>query len=133
MKKTLKLTALVMAVAILVCAFAGCTAKLDKLIVGKWSDEQNKVTVEFKDDGTFKFESSNLNILGLSIGTSVSGTYKVNTEADPATVTAAPEMSFAGFKAGAEIIFTAAYDKDSKVLKLTNDKLGTLNLTKVEE
>ena len=53
MKKTLKLTALVMAVAILVCAFAGCTAKLDKLIVGKWSDEQNKVTVEFKDDGTF--------------------------------------------------------------------------------
>lgn len=91
------------------------------------------MTVEFKDDGTFKFESSNLNILGLSIGTSVSGTYKVNTEADPATVTAAPEMSFAGFKAGAEITFTAAYDKDSKVLKLTNDKLGTLNLTKVEE
>lgn len=133
MKKTLKLTALVMAVAILVCAFAGCTAKLDKLIVGKWSDEQNKVTVEFKDDGTFKFESSNLNILGLSIGTSVSGTYKVNAEADPATVTAAPEKAFAGFKVGAEIIFTAAYDKDSKVLKLTNDKLGTLNLTKVEE
>ena len=33
MKKTLKLTALVMAVAILVCAFAGFTAKLDKLIV----------------------------------------------------------------------------------------------------
>lgn len=133
MKKTLKLTALVMAVAILVCALAGCTAKLDKLIVGKWSDEQNKVTVEFKDDGTFKFESSNLNILGLSIGTSVSGTYKVNTEADPATVTVAPEKAFAGFKVGAEITFTAAYDKDSKVLKLTNDKLGTLNLTKVEE
>lgn len=133
MKKTLKLTALVMAVAILVCAFAGYTAKLDKLIVGKWSDEQNKVTVEFKDDGTFKFESSNLNILGLSIGTSVSGTYKVNAEADPATVTAAPEKAFAGFKVGAEITFTAVYDKDSKVLKLTNDKLGTLNLTKVEE
>lgn len=133
MKKTLKLTALVMAVAILVCAFAGCTVKLDKLIVGKWSDEQNKVTVEFKDDGTFKFESSNLNILGLSIGTSVSGTYKVNAEADPATVTAAPEKAFAGFKVGAEITFTAVYDKDSKVLKLTNDKLGTLNLTKVEE
>ena len=133
MKKTLKLTALVMAVAILVCAVAGCTAKLDKLIVGKWSDEQNKVTVEFKDDGTFKFESSNLNILGLSIGTSISGTYKVNTESDPATVTVAPEKAFAGFKVGAEITFTAAYDKDSKVLKLTNDKLGTLNLTKVEE
>ena len=29
MKKTLKLTALVMAVAILVCAFAGCTALTD--------------------------------------------------------------------------------------------------------
>lgn len=91
------------------------------------------MTVEFKDDGTFKFESSNLNILGLSIGTSVSGTYKVNTEPDPATVTVAPEKAFAGFKVGAEITFTAAYDKDSKVLKLTNDKLGTLNLTKVEE
>lgn len=132
MKKTLKLTALVMAVAIFVCAFAGCTAKLDKLIVGKWSDEQNKVTVEFKDDGTFKFESSNLNILGLSIGTSVSGTYKVNTEADPATVTIVPEIAIAGFKAGTEITFTASYNKDNKVLTLNNDSWGTLNLTEVE-
>lgn len=132
MKKTLKLTALVMAVAILVCAFAGCTAKLDKLIVGKWSDEQNKVTVEFKDDGTFKFDSSNLNILGLSIGTSVSGTYKVNTEADPATVTIVPEIAIAGFKAGTEITFTASYNKDNKVLTLNNDSWGTLNLTEVE-
>lgn len=132
MKKTLRLTALVMAVAIIVCAFAGCGAKIDKLIVGKWSDSQNNATIEFKEDGTFQYDSSNLNILGISVGTSVSGTYKVDTEADPATVTAAPEKAFAGFKVGAEITFTAAYDKDSKVLKLTNDKLGTLNLTKVE-
>ena len=69
MKKTLRLTALVMAVAIIVCAFAGCGAKIDKLIV--------------------------------------SGTYKVDTEADPATVTIVPEIAIAGFKAGTEITFTA--------------------------
>ena len=132
MKKTLRLTALVMAVAIIVCAFAGCGAKIDKLIVGKWSDSQNNATIEFKEDGTFQYDSSNLNILGLSVGKSVSGTYKVDTEADPATVTIVPEIAIAGFKAGTEITFTAAYDKDSKVLKLTNDKLGTLNLTEVE-
>ena len=74
MKKTLRLTALVMAVAIIVCAFAGCGAKIDKLIVGKWSDSQNNATIEFKEDGTFQNESSNLNILGISVGTSVSGT-----------------------------------------------------------
>lgn len=84
MKKTLRLTALVMAVAIIVCAFAGCGAKIDKLIVGKWSDSQNNATIEFKEDGTFQYDSSNLNILGISVGTSVSGTYKVDTEADPA-------------------------------------------------
>ena len=38
MKKTLRLTALVMAVAIIVCAFEGCGAKIAKLIVGTWSD-----------------------------------------------------------------------------------------------
>ena len=74
MKKTLRLTALVMAVAIIVCAFAGCGAKIDKLIVGKWSDSQNNATIEFKEDGTFQYDSSNLNILGISVGTSVSDT-----------------------------------------------------------
>ena len=78
MKKTLRLTALVMAVAIIVCAFAGCGAKIDKLIVGKWSDSQNNATIEFKEDGTFQYESSNLNILGISVGTSVSGTASYN-------------------------------------------------------
>lgn len=132
MKKILRAAALIMAVAIVVCAFAGCTAKIDKLIVGKWSDSQNNATVEFKDDGTFQYDSSNLNILGISVGTSVSGTYTVNTEADPATVTIVPEIAIAGFKAGTEIIFTASYNKDSKVLTLSNDKWGTLNLTEVE-
>ena len=121
MKKTLRLTALVMAVAIIVCAFAGCGAKIDKLIVGKWSDSQNNVTIEFKEDGTFQYDSSNLNILGISVGTSVSGTYKVDTEADPATVTIVPEIAF-----------TASYNKDNKVLTLNNDSWGTLNLTEVE-
>ena len=114
-------------------AYSTDPIKIDKLIVGKWSDSQNNATIEFKEDGTFQYDSSNLNILGISVGTSVSGTYKVNAEADPATVTATPEKAFAGFKVGAEITFTAVYDKDSKVLKLTNDNLGTLNLTKVEE
>lgn len=132
MKKILRAAALIMAVAIVVCAFAGCTAKIDKLIVGKWSDSQNNATVEFKDDGTFQYDSSNLNILGISVGTSVSGTYTVNTEADPATVTIVPEIAIAGFKAGTEITFTASYNKDSKVLTLSNDKWGTLNLTEVE-
>ena len=58
MKKTLRLTALVMAVAIIVCAFAGCGAKIDKLIVGKWSDSQNNATIEFKEDGTFQDRKS---------------------------------------------------------------------------
>lgn len=132
MKKILRAAALIMAVAIVVCAFAGCTAKIDKLIVGKWNDSQNNATVEFKDDGTFQYDSSNLNILGISVGTSVSGTYTVNTEADPATVTIVPEIAIAGFKAGTEITFTASYNKDSKVLTLSNDKWGTLNLTEVE-
>lgn len=132
MKKILRAAALIMAVAIVVCAFAGCTAKIDKLIVGKWSDSQNNATVEFKDDGTFQYDSSNINILGFSVGTSVSGTYTVNTEADPATVTIVPEMTIASIKAGTEITFTASYNKDSKVLTLSNDKLGTLNLTEVE-
>ena len=115
MKKTLRLTALVMAVAIIVCAFAGCGAKIDKLIVGKWSDSQNNATIEFKEDGT-----------------SVSGSYKVDTEADLATVTIVPEIAIAGFKAGTEITFTASYNKDNKVLTLNNDSWGTLNLTEVE-
>lgn len=134
MKKILRAAALIMAVAIVVCAFAGCGARrsLDRLIVGKWSDSQNNATVEFKDDGTFQYDSSNLNILGISVGTSVSGTYTVDTEADPATVTIVPEIAIAGFKAGTEIIFTASYNKDSKVLTLSNDKWGTLNLTEVE-
>lgn len=132
MKKTLRLTALVMAVAIIVCAFAGCGAKIDKLIVGKWSDSQNNATIEFKEDGSFQYDSSNLNILGISVGTSVSGTYKVDTEADPATVTIVPEIAIAGFKAGTEITFTASYNKDNKVLTLNNDSWGTLNLTEVE-
>lgn len=132
MKKTLRLTALVMAVAIIVCAFASCGAKIDKLIVGKWSDSQNNATIEFKEDGTFQYDSSNLNILGISVGTSVSGTYKVDTEADPATVTIVPEIAIAGFKAGTEITFTASYNKDNKVLTLNNDSWGTLNLTEVE-
>ena len=118
--------------AIIVCAFAGCGAKIDKLIVGKWSDSQNNATIEFKEDGTFQYESSNLNILGISVGTSVSGTYKVDTEADPATVTIVPEIAIAGFKAGTEITFTASYNKDNKVLTLNNDSWGTLNLTEVE-
>ena len=75
---------------------------------------------------------SNLNILGISVGTSVSGTYKVDTEADPATVTIVPEIAIAGFKAGTEITFTASYNKDNKVLTLNNDSWGTLNLTEVE-
>ncbi len=95
MKKTLRMTALVMAVAIIVCAFAGCGAKIDKLIVGKWSDSQNNATIEFKEDGTFQYDSSTLNILGISVGTSVSDTYKVATEADPATVTIFPELAIA--------------------------------------
>ncbi len=133
MKKTLRLTALVMAVAIIVCAFAGCGAKIDKLIVGKWSDSQNNATIEFKEDGTFQYESSNINILGLSVGSSVSGTYKVDAEADPATVTIVPEGSISIVKAGVEVTFTASYNKDSKTLTLNNDKLGTLTLTAVEE
>ena len=110
----------------------GCGAKIDKLIVGKWSDSQNNATIEFKEDGTFQYDSSNLNILGISVGTSVSGTYKVDTEADPATVTIVPEIAIAGFKAGTEITFTASYNKDNKVLTLNNDSWGTLNLTEVE-
>ncbi len=133
MKKTLRLTAVVMAVAIIVCAFAGCGAKLDKLIVGKWSDSKNNATIEFKEDGTFQYESSNINILGLSVGSSVSGTYKVDTEADPATVTIVPEGTISIIKAGVEATFTATYNKDSKTLTLSNDKLGTLTLTAVEE
>ncbi len=133
MKKTLRLTAVVMAVAIIVCAFAGCGAKLDKLIVGKWSDSKNNATIEFREDRTFQYESSNINILGLSVGSSVSGTYKVDTEADPATVTIVPEGTISIIKAGVEATFTATYNKDSKTLTLSNDKLGTLTLTAVEE
>ena len=70
--------------------------------------------------------------VSISVGTSVSGTYKVDTEADPATVTIVPEIAIAGFKAGTEITFTASYNKDNKVLTLNNDSWGTLNLTEVE-
>lgn len=131
MKTALKLTAILTVVAIVVCAFAACGAKLDKQIIGKWSDEDSKYTVEFKEDGTFNYKSEGVNILGVSLGADVNGTYTVNTEADPATVTVVPEISIGSFKAGAQVVFTATYEDG--VLTLSNDTIGSNSLTMVEE
>lgn len=130
MKTALKVTALVLAVAIIACAFAACSAKIDKQIIGKWSDADSKYTVEFKEDGTFNYKSDGVNFLGVSLGADVNGTYTVDTEADPATVTVVPEISIGSFKAGAEVVFTATYEDG--VLTLSNDNIGSNSLTKVE-
>ncbi len=131
MKTALKLTALVMIAAIVVCAFAACTASLEKQIVGKWSDADSKYTVEFKEDGTFNYKADGVNILGVSLGADVNGTYTVDTEADPATVTVVPEISIGSFKAGTQVTFTATYEDG--VLTLSNDNIGSNSLTKVEQ
>lgn len=132
MKNTLRITAVIMAAALIVCAFAGCGAKLDKTIIGKWEDVDNRAAFEFKDDGTFSYNSDNLTVLGISLGASVTGKYTVNTETEPATVTVTPEIAIAGFKAGTDIVFTASYDSKEKVLTLSNSDWGTLKLSPVE-
>ena len=132
MKNTLRITAVIMAAALIVCAFAALGAKLDKTIIGKWEDVVNRAAFEFKDDGTFSYNSDNLTVLGISLGASVTGKYTVNTETEPATVTVTPEIAIAGFKAGTDIVFTASYDSKEKVLTLSNSDWGTLKLSPVE-
>lgn len=131
MKTALKMTALVLVVAILACAFAACSKPLDKQIIGKWSDADGKYTVEFKEDGTFNYKTDGVSILGVSLGADVKGTYTVDVESDPAKLTVVPEISIGSFKAGAEIVFTATYEDG--VLTLSNDTLGSASLTEVEE
>ena len=132
MKNTLRITAVIMAVALVVCSFAGCGAKLDKTIIGKWEGVDNRAAFEFKDDGTFSYNSDNLTVLGISLGASVTGKYTVDTEVEPATVTVTPEIAIAGLKAGTDIVFTASYDSKEKILTLSNSDWGTLNLSPVE-
>ena len=124
MKKTLRLIAAILVVAIIACAFAGCEKPLDKAIIGSWQspDANVKTTVEFREDGTATFDFGSITILGLKLNGQMDGTYTLDIEKEPAEIVIVPKLPIGNIGISAELKFTVTYEED--VLTLKNDDLN---------
>ncbi|MBQ2775692.1 MAG: hypothetical protein IJF40_07395 [Clostridia bacterium] len=132
MKKIVRLVAVMLVAAVMVSAFAGCQASLDKAIIGKWTNADNTASVEFKEDGTVTFDFGSVTVLGFPIELKAEGTYTIDVEKEPAEIKFVPDSPINISFIDINLTFTAVYEDD--VLTLNSSDLDiTLSLTKVEE
>ena len=132
MKKIVRLVAVMLVAAVMVSAFAGCQASLDKEIIGKWTNADNTASVEFKEDGTVTFDFGSVTVLGFPIELKAEGTYTIDVEKEPAEIKFVPDSPINISFIDINLTFTAVYEDD--VLTLNSSDLDiTLSLTKVEE
>lgn len=132
MKKIVRLVAVMLVAAVMVSAFAGCQASLDKAIIGKWTNADNTASVEFREDGTATFDFGSVTVLGFPIELKSEGTYTIDIEKEPAEVTFVPESPISVSFVEVNLTFTAVYEDDVLTLSSSDFDL-TLSLTKVEE
>ena len=125
MKKSLRIIAAILVVAVIACAFAGCEKPLDKVIIGSWQspDPNAKTTVEFREDGTATFDFGSITVFGFKINGQMDGTYTLDIEKEPAEIVIVPKLPIGNIGISAELKFTVTYDSEQGVLTLKNDDL----------
>ena len=132
MKKAVRILAVMLIAAIMVSAFAGCQASLDKAIIGKWTNADNSANVEFREDGTVTFDFGSVKVFGIPIELKAEGAYGLDLEKEPAEIKFVPDSPINISLVEVKLIFTAVYEDGVLTLNSTDLDL-TLSLTKVEE
>ncbi len=132
MKKISRVVAVVLVAAIMVSAFGGCQASLDKTIIGRWTNEDKTATVEFREDGTVSFDFGSVTVFGFSKDIKAEGAYIIDVEKEPAEIKFIPDSPISVSFVEINLTFTAVYEDDVLTLSSTDFDL-VLSLTKVEE
>lgn len=79
MKNIKKIAALLMVLALVLTAFAACSAKTDKLLIGSWRDTTGTLGYDFYEDGRVVLNYANFTIpiVNFTYDGDVNGTYTV--------------------------------------------------------
>ena len=130
MKKTAKITALVLALVMIVSLFAAC-GKPDpkKALVGSWRDSAGILGFDFNEDGTGNIVAADftLPIINISLKGTYEMTYTVETDENDVTTL---HISFT-FAVPVNLDFTITVDGD--ILRLSHESGLNYTMTRVVE
>lgn len=119
MKKIFKVSAVILVLAVLVSAFAGCALMPQKKqLIGTWVVPNSTLSFDFKDDGTVKFTliSTGINLGNTELGT-IDGTYTTSKQDGKNIITIS-------YKVVVNLTLVYQYEVNGNTLTITDIESG---------